>query len=163
MTVMNEAEFLAFWAALNDHLKEVQPIFDDFCARNGFVCVNRKSLGRYPRIRIERVGGSKLWFDLWMELDKHGRRFEQFRRDLPYELAAGAYVDVECDSRHRTRFQKSILLFSGKPFDQVSAVLEGEMRKHLSTLEEWDAEYLKKNGQRVELRSQNKSAKQPFE
>jgi hypothetical protein len=145
--MMNEADF----AALNEHLKEVRPIFDDFCARNGFVYVNRKSLGRYPRIRIERLGATKIWFDLWMEFDKDGHRVEQFRRDLPYELSAGAYVDVQDGSKHGTRFQKAIQCFFGKPFDQVGAVLQSEMQKHLGTLEAWDVQYLKDNGKKVQL------------
>jgi len=122
-------------------------------ARNGFVFVDRKSLGRYPRVRIERPGLIKLWFDLWMESDKDGRRFERFRRDLPYELSVGAYVDVQDGSRFGIRFQKSFQCFSGKPFDQVGAVLQSEMETHLDTLEKWDEHYLNENGQKVRLGS----------
>jgi hypothetical protein len=145
--MMNEADF----AALNEHLQEMRPIFDDFCTRNGFVYVDRKSLGRYPRIRIEKPGATKIWFDLWMESDKDGQRFERFRRDLPYELSAGAYVDVQDGSKYGTRFQKSLQCFSDKPFDQVGAVLQNEMQKHFHTLEEWDTPYLKDNGEKVQL------------
>jgi len=147
--MLNEAGF----AALNEHLQEVRPIFDDFCSKNGFVYVDRKSLGRYPRIRIERSGVTKIWFDLWMELDKDGHRVEQFRRDLPYELSAGAYVDVQDGSKYGIRFSKCFQCFSGKPFDQIGAVLESEMKKHLGTLEEWDTRYLKDNGKKVQLGS----------
>ena len=147
--MMNEADF----KTLNEHLQEVRPIFDDFCAQNGFAFVDRKSLGRYPRIRIERPGTTRIWFDLWMELDKDGHRVEHFRRDFPYELSAGAYVDVPDDSKHGTRFQKSFQCFSGKPFDQISAVLQGEMQTHLRTLEEWDVQYLKDKGKKVQLGS----------
>lgn len=146
---MNEAAF----AALNDHLKEVRPIFDDFCARHGFVPVNRAALGRYPRIRIERPGTVKIWFDLWMELDKEGRRFEQFRRDLPYELGAGGYVVVQDGSKYGTRFQRAIQCFSGKPFDEVGAVLHSEMENQLRALEAWDVQFLKNYGEKVPLRS----------
>ncbi len=146
---MNEAGF----AALNEHLKEVQPLFDAFCARHGFVCVDRRSIGRYPRVRIERAGATNIWFDLWMELDKDGRRVEQFKRDLPYELSAGAYVDVQDGSKYGIRFQKAHRCFVGKPFDQLGAVLQSEMEKHLPMLEGWDAEYLKANGEKVQLGS----------
>jgi hypothetical protein len=148
---MNEADYFARLDALNEHLQEVRPIFDAFCARHGFVYVDRKSLGRYPRVRIERTGATKIWFDLWMEPDKDGRRVEQFRRDLPYELSAGAYVDVQDGSKYGTRFQKAIQCFSGKPFDQVGAVLQSEMEKHLPTLEQWDVQHLKENGKKVQL------------
>lgn len=145
--MMNEADF----AALNEHLEEVRPIFDAFCARHGFVYVNRKSLGRYPRIRIQRPGAPTIWFDLWMEFDKDGRRFERFRRDLPYELSAGASLILEDGSKYGVRFDKCFQCFAGKPFDQVGAVLETEMEKHLPTLERWDAQYLRENGEKVQL------------
>src|SRR5579862_708113 len=137
---------LADFAALNEHLEEVRPIFDDFCARHVFVYVNRLSLGRYPRIRVERAGETTIWFDLWMEFDKDGQRFERFRRDLPYELAAGAFVDIADGSTHGIRFQKCFQCFSGKPFDEVGSILSTEMERHLPTLEEWDVQYLKVNG-----------------
>jgi hypothetical protein len=144
---MNEAEF----AALSEHLQEVRPIFDNFCARNGFVFVDQKSIGRYPRIRIEKAGVTKIWFDLWMDLDKSGRRVEQFSGDLPYELSAGAYVDVPDGSKYGRRFQKSFQCFSGKPFAQISGILNNELEKHLCTIEAWDEQFLKDNGQKVQL------------
>lgn len=144
---MNEADFVA----LNEHLEEVRPIVDAFCARHGYVYVNRGALGRYPRIRIERPGEPKIWFDLWMECDKSGQRIERFRRDLPYELSAGAYLDVQDGSRYGIRFGKCIQCFSGKPFHQVSAVLQTEIEKHLPTLDLWDSQHLKDNGKKVQL------------
>jgi len=150
---MNEAEYFDARAALNEHLKEVIPIFDDFCARNGFVYVDRKSLGQYPRIRIERTGATTIWFDLWMEFDKDGQRFEQFRRDLPYELSAGAYVVEQDDSKCGTRFDICFQCFSRKPFEEVGVVLQSEMQKHLPALEKWDVQYLKENGRKVQLSS----------
>ncbi len=147
--MMNQADF----AALSEHLEEVRPIFDDFCAKNGFVYVPRAAIGRYPRIRIEKSGATKIWFDLWMEFDKDGQRFEKFRRDLPYELSAGASVVEQDGSKYGIRFDKCFQCFSGKPFDQVSAVLQSEMEKHLPTLEGWNAQYLKDNGEKVQLGS----------
>jgi len=146
-TMMNEADF----AALNKHLEEVRPIFDDFCARHGFVYVDRRSLGRYPRIRIEKLGTPTIWFDLWMEFDKDGQRFNRFSRNLPYELSAGASLPMQDGSRYGIRFDKCLQCFSGKPFDQVEAILRGEMEKHLPTLEGWNAQYLKENGEKVKL------------
>jgi hypothetical protein len=154
--MMNEADFLASnkfmdFVALNEHLKEVRPIFDDFCARHGFVYVPRQAIGRYPRIRIARDGLTRLYFDLWMDFDEKGSRFEKFRRDLPYSLYAGASIIENDGSKHGVRFQKGFVCFSGKPFDQVAAVLQSEMEQHLPTLEGWDAQYLKDNGQKVRL------------
>jgi hypothetical protein len=150
---MNEADYFAAIAALNEHLREVQPIFDEFCARNGFVYVPRLSIGRYPRIRIVRERQTNIYFDLWMDLDEKGGRFETFRRDLPYSLYAGADIIENDGSKHGIRFQKGITCFSGKPFDQVGAVLQSEMQKQLPTLEQWDAKYLKENGEKVKLGS----------
>lgn len=144
----DEAEFEVHFLALNEHLKEMRPIFDAFCARHGFSYVNPLSLGRYPRIRIEKSGAVNIWFDLWMELDEHGRRSEQFRRELPYELSGGAYVDVQDGSKYGVRFGKSLQCFGGIPFEEVSALLPQELEKHLPTLEGWDDQYLKAHGQR---------------
>jgi hypothetical protein len=36
-----ETDFIA----LNEHLQEVQPIFDTFCARHGFANLNERSSG----------------------------------------------------------------------------------------------------------------------
>ena len=146
---MTETEF----AALNEHLHEVHPILDAFCARHGFAGVDQRSLGRYPRIRIERRGLTNIWFDLWMESDEGGHRVDQFRRDVPYELSAGVYIDVQDGSRYGLRLQKAIQCFSGKPFDQVGAILQSEMEKHLPTLEAWNVQYLKDHGERVQLGS----------
>ena len=153
---MNEADFLASnksmdFVAFNEHLNEVRPIFDDFCARHGFAYMPRAAIGRYPRIRIAREGLTKLYFDLQMELDEKGQRFEKFRRDLPYGLSAGAYVDEQDGSKYGVRFQKGLICFSAKPFDQVGAVLQNEMEKHLPTLEQWDVQHLKDNGKKVQL------------
>lgn len=157
---MNEAHFLASnesmdFVALNEHLKEVRPIFDAFCARHGFAYMPRTGIGRYPRIRIAREGLIHLYFDLQMELDEKGNRFEKFTRNLPYGLCAGAYVDEQDGSKYGVRFQKGLICFSGKPFDQVGAVLQSEMEKHLPTLEAWDARYLKENGEKVQLGTRN--------
>ncbi len=144
---MNEPDYAAFlahghYAALNEHLLEVRPIMDEFCAQNGFVYVDRKSLGRYPSVRIERPGSITLWFDLRMEDDKEGNRFEEFRRDIPYELNAGAYIEMPDGSRDGIRYSKYLVCFSGKPFREVGAVLCSEMEKYLPIVDKWDAQYL---------------------
>ena len=86
-----------------------------------------------------------------MEEDKDGKRFEKFSRDLPYGLGAGADIVVQDGSRYGTRFQSGFCCFSGKPFDQVGAVLQSEMERHLPTLEQWDVQFLKDCGQKVKL------------
>ena len=147
--LMSEADY----NALREHLQEVRPILDDFCAKNGFVYVPRLSIGRYARIRIVRERLTNIYFDLWMDFDENGRHFEKFRRDLPYSLYAGASIIENDGSKQGFRFQKNITCFSSKPFGQVPAVLLSEMEKHLPTLEHWDANYLKENGEKVKLGS----------
>ena len=87
--------FFGHYAQLNEHLKEFAPIIDSFCSSHGFLYVDRISLGRYPRIRVERNETHKIWLDLWLELDDDGQRFAKFRPDLPYELSAGAAVVIQ--------------------------------------------------------------------
>lgn len=145
--MMTEADF----AALAEHLERVTPVFDRFCANHGFAYVPKKSLGRYPRIRIEREGEVRIWFDLWMQLGKDGHRLEKYIPDAPYELSAGAYVDVPDGTKYGIRYQKALQCFSGKPFSAVPATLEAEMEKHLLELRKWDSDYLKNSGQAVRL------------
>jgi len=147
MTIMTEADF----ATLGDHLLELRPIFDEFCARRGFSYVDPRSLGRYPRIRIERAAAVTHWFDLWMELDATGHRFERFRRDLPYELSAGAFLDVADGSRYGHRFHHVVQCFAAMPFNQVAGTLPGEFERQLPVLETWDGSFLREHGQRVQL------------
>jgi hypothetical protein len=61
---MNEAEMKAHFEALNAHLLELRPIFDEFCDCHGFHYLDQVAVGRYPRIRIERRGPINLYFDL---------------------------------------------------------------------------------------------------
>ena len=70
---MNEEDF----NNLREHLSLVRPIMDEFCRAHGFDYVNPGALGRYPRLRIQKAGEINRWFDLWMGLDKDGKRFEK--------------------------------------------------------------------------------------
>ena len=74
---------------LREHLKLLRPTFDQFCSVSGYRYVDPRSIGMYPRIRIEKLGDFTRWFDLWMELDNDGNRYQSFFEDVPYELAAG--------------------------------------------------------------------------
>lgn len=149
MSQMNEADF----EKLREHLDEVVPIFDDFCKKHGFAYVPRQALGRYPRIRIEKAGDINRYFDLWMELDKDGRRFEKFDRHLPYELAVGASVVEKDGNNPPIRYQSAFVCFSGKPFDEIHRILLNELENHLLTLQKWDVCYLKQNGNRIAIRA----------
>ncbi len=74
---------------LREHLKNLYPIFDQFCENFCFEYATPSSIGRYPRIRVEqKTSNIKLWLDLWMEFDEQGRRFQVFNPYLSYELSA---------------------------------------------------------------------------
>lgn len=145
--MMTDGDFLT----LNEHLEEVRPVFDRFCTQHGFAWVDKRSLGRYPRVRIRKEGKIDVWYELAMAPDEHGQRIDRFTPDALYELGAGGSITVQDGSRFGTRFQKAFWCFSGVPFHRVPAILMAELEKHLPQLEEWDAEYLKAHGQRVRL------------
>src|SRR5580704_15841622 len=146
-----EADFEAAFEALREHLQEVRPIFDKFAARHNFEYLPRLAIGRYPRIRIQRRGAVTLYFDLWMQCDEQEKRFEEFRRDLPYDLYAGAVTIEDDGSKYGIGFHKGLTCFSGTPLDQVGASLEGQMEQTLPTGEAWDVQYVEANGQKVRL------------
>ena len=87
-----------------------------------------------------------------MELDRYGNRFEHFRPDLPYELAAGAHMYESDGPKYRFRVQKAFQCFSGKPFYELGSLLKDTMENHLVTLEGWDSHYLKLHGDRIQLK-----------
>jgi len=149
--MMDETEFKAHFDALNEHLLEVMPIVDDFCTRQGFFYLHRKAIGRYPRIRIERPGTPTIWFDLWMELDADGCRYEHFNPKLPYELGAGAYVDVAALADPGRRYVKTFACFRHVPFEEIPGCLMGALEEHLKTLVLWDESYLRKYGMQIDL------------
>lgn len=145
---MNEADY----HALSEHLEGIRPIFDTFCTKHGFFHANKLSLGRYPRIRIEKPAFVKLWFDLSMELNQEGRRFEKFTPDLPYGLGAGAYIEFQDGPEYGARLQTAFTCFSDKPFYEVGAILEAKMESSLRVLEGWDVRYLQAHGKKIQLR-----------
>jgi hypothetical protein len=141
---MDPAQF----AALGINLGEVRPIFDEFCARHAFVHANPLSLGRYPRIRVQRDRETRTWFDLWMGLDANGRRFEHYRPDLPYDLSAGVYIDVPDGDGGGTRFSSYGECLSAGPLHEITPILLQTMEQHLPKLETWTVQNLKEKGRR---------------
>jgi hypothetical protein len=142
---MEPADFVA----LGQNLCEVRPIFDGFCARHGFGHANPHSMGRYPRVRIHRMMRPLIYFDLWMALDANGRRFEHYRPDLPYDLGAGAYVDMKEDGpTGGTRFGTSMVCLSARPLSAITPVLLQTMEEHLPRLEAWGVRDLQERGRR---------------
>lgn len=109
-----------------------------------------------------REGSVKLYFDLWMDLDSDGRRFEEFRRDLPYSLYTGVTYDKYQQGLYGgdgTRYHKRMTCFSGKPFDGIPAMLLSEMERYLPALETWDERSLKDGGEWLSLHSPTGSEK----
>jgi hypothetical protein len=97
------------------------------------------------------VAATITWFDLWMEFDQDGRRFERFDRSLPCELSAGAHVVVPDGYPLGTRHQKVVTCFSGVPFERVPSELKGNLERYLPTIEGWDVDQIRREGQRVKL------------
>lgn len=136
---------------LREHLASVRPIVDEFCSATGYQHVDPRSIGRYPRIRIEKPGEVSRWLDLWMEVDEIGNRNESFFEDVPYELSAGASLHVEDETQYGHRFQKSFTVFSGRPFKNVPETLLKELRKGAAEIEVWTPDILRKQGEKVPL------------
>ncbi len=148
--MMSEDDFLELAA----HLKALRPTFEMFCAQHGFEFVNRLALGRYPRIRIEKViDNVHLWFDLWMCLDSDGNRYEKYFESIPYELSAGAFLDIiEEVSLAGHRYQIAFPIWERMPFSAIApAVLVAAMEDHLPQLSEWNVANLRSKGKVIAL------------
>lgn len=136
---------------LREHLDLVLPIVNKFCSLNGYQHVDPRSIGRYPRIRIEKKGEVTRWLDLWMGCDDEGNRYESFFDFIPYDLSAGANYDVSDGTLYGHRFQKSFLVFSRKPFKIVHETLLQDLWNGAAEIEQWSTEMLKSQGKRVDL------------
>lgn len=144
---MNEKQF----EQLRLHLGRVLPNIENFCIEAGYEFVNQKSLGRYPRIRIERTGEINRWIELWMELDEDGNRYEHYFEEIPYELSAGAYINIPDHTEYGHRFQKSFLLFSRKKFKDIPTIITTELKKANEKLAGWNRNILINEGKRVDF------------
>lgn len=148
----SEDEFFEKIARLRDHLQRVEPIISEFCAVHGFQRANPTSIGRYPRIRIEKFDGIHRWLDLFMEYDHEGKRYTEFFEAIPYEMSAGCFVEFPDGIGCTHRFQKSYACFGNKPFELVPAILRDELEKNLEIINSWTVDYLKSAGRRQEFR-----------
>lgn len=144
---MTEEDF----ASLRAPLQQLNPTIEEFCRKNGFERIEGPSVGRYPRVRLQRSDSITLWFDLWMGLDAEGERFSRVSPEIPYELSAGAFFDEQSGSAGRWRYQKSFVIWPSIPFHEIAEKLSEALEDGLKTLERWDLSLLQKEGLRVPL------------
>jgi len=79
---------------LSEHLREVDPIIDDFCRQTGF---SRQTTGisRYPMRRLVLYREVQSWIELRMLENGQGERYDRFFPDIPYWLGGGGWVDLQ--------------------------------------------------------------------
>ena len=145
--MMSEDDFIK----LREHLKLIQPYFDDFVDDYKYEYANPKSLGRYPRLRINKNDNYHKWIELCMCLDDDGKRYEKFFEKIPYELSAGVYVKKNDLLKQQYRYQISTSIYDRKPFNQVSGSIVDDFKKCKAWLDGWDKESIMKEGVRVKL------------
>ena len=85
-----------------------------------------------------------------MELDETDNRFKIYSSSLPYELAGGACFDLPNNIGFE-RYRKHFTLWSSMPFSLALPKLASSMECASRILENWDEDYLKKEGQRVDI------------
>jgi hypothetical protein len=146
---MSEAEVMALWSALNEHQARVKPIVEAFRVRHGFEWVDRPVPARHPRLRIHRDGKVRLFIDLCIGRDAHGKRVEKFTPDAPYELFGGAHIDAQDERGNGMRIQGGFSWFDKRPFHLVPNTLDADLEGVLEKLEGWNEEYLRSNGEVV--------------
>jgi hypothetical protein len=86
-----------------------------------------------------------------MGMDKAGNRFTAYSPEVPYDLAAGAHVNLQDQTPHGYRYQKSYLCFAGTPFREVPYLLRQQLEENLRLIVGWTADFLTREGQRVQL------------
>lgn len=154
---MTEADFIQLGA----HLEQLVPCVEEFCRKHGFVRIVGSSIGRYPRIRVQRHDEITLWIDLWMCLDDDGQRFGLFSPDIPYELSAGAYFDEPSEDATPWRYQQCFIIWPAKPFKEVAEALPKALENGVAILQQWDVCLLQKEGLRHQLGGPGNSNESP--
>lgn len=140
------------FSELSEQLASLIPPFVEFCSKHEYSFVDSRSLGRYPRVRVEKVGDVIAWFELWMCLDPEGNRYESFFETIPFELSAGVYVDLNDQPPHGCRYYMAFSIWERRPFSSItSEELIRAMELNLSTLNVWSIEMLRVNGKPVIL------------
>src|SRR5215831_9734872 len=79
---------------LSQHLRDVDPIIEDFCRETGFM---RQTTGisRYAMRRLALYREVQWWIELRMLENEQGQRYDTFFPDIPYWLGGGGWVDLK--------------------------------------------------------------------
>jgi hypothetical protein len=133
--------------ALRVPFDALRPMFEDICARFSF-SFRTAGLGRYPRIRITRLGSPNLFIDLQMDLDEHGEYYDQFFADAPCSMYAGAWID-----KGNLRLTKSQTCFHGLPFVRVGSYLQDHLEQIARLLCSWTSSQIEQEGSSSSLTS----------
>ena len=146
-------DYYAVYAEMSSHLEHLRPCLAQFCVKHEFSFVDSQCLGRYPRVRVEKVTDVIIYFDLWMCLDAEGNRYESFFETIPFDLGGGVYVDLDHEPPDGRRYGVAFPIWERRPFSSItSKEMIQAMEQRLPTLGEWNVEKLKANGQLIMLR-----------
>lgn len=85
-----------------------------------------------------------------MALDETGNRFKFYSTSLHYELTGGAFFDLPNNIGFE-RYRKHFTLFDSLRFSLALPKIAPSMECASKILENWDEEYLKREGQRVDI------------
>jgi hypothetical protein len=131
---------------LGEHLREIDPILEDFCRETGF---SRQTQGvsRYPMRRLVLHRDVSWFIELRMEEDERGQRYDQFFADIPYSLSGGAWIDLSGFRYGDIGYR----LFSRMPFRAVPPRLAESLRETWQHIGRHTTEYLVSLGPRVKL------------
>ena len=137
--------------SLRQDLPSTLPFIEEFCQKHGYVRAPAPEEGRYPRIRVHKISAKLVkWIDFDMALDENGNRFKFYSTSLHYELAGGAFFDLPNNIGFE-RYSKHFTLFDSLRFSLALPKIATSMECARKILENWDEEYLKREGQRVDI------------
>ena len=118
-------------AQLGEHLKEIDPVFQEFLKTHGYRD-NTGTLGRYPHRSALQESEVLRKIDLYMENNrKTGRPFEEFDSSVPYSLWAGAWVDAD---GQRYCMEGGEMIFERLPFAEVAPKLADYLQQAATLL-----------------------------
>lgn len=119
---------------LNEHLVQIEPIYEKFCKKYSFYIIDT---GRYPRKRIQTKKELFIFFDIAMETNEQGDDFTEFYPEIPYSITTGAQIII-----NGYRYYKLNMYLRQIPFNILANNLYPCFEKEYQMLKDWTIDIL---------------------
>lgn len=126
------------YEVLNQHLWELDKALSTFAERNEYTYREPMSAGLYPKVMLLRESRISQAIIIEMDLDKFGKKFENYFPEIPYSLSANSWIDEEKNGV-RLRYIGPYAALGDVPFSALKAAIDLHLKylhAHLENITE---------------------------